>query len=97
VLTSDKFVAVALAAAKKTLRPPLSVSDGAAPLYELTVDAHLRLSVDPRRPTRGDSADFPRSASGSDQAALTAEVGEPFRALINHGVEKIGPSDLFES
>ena len=45
-----------LAAAEKTTRPPLSIRRGAALLYQVTVDNELRPSVDPRRPTRGESA-----------------------------------------
>ena len=52
----SEFVAAALAAAERTLKPPLSVRRGAALLYEVTVDEEQRLAVDPRRPARGDSA-----------------------------------------
>jgi hypothetical protein len=52
----SEFVEIALAAAKKALRPPLSTRRGAALLYQVTVDNQLRLSVDPKHPSRGESA-----------------------------------------
>jgi hypothetical protein len=52
----SKFVAEAQAAAEKVLRPPLSIRRGAALLYEVTVDNNLSLTVNPKRPVRGDSA-----------------------------------------
>jgi len=52
----SKFVAEALAAAQQVLRPPLSVDRGKALLYAVTVDNNLELTVNPKRPVRGDSA-----------------------------------------
>jgi hypothetical protein len=52
----SKFVAEALAAAEQILQPPLSIRRGEALLYEVTVDNHLKLTVDPKHPVRGDSA-----------------------------------------
>ena len=52
----SKFVGVALEVAEKILQQPLSVRRGAALLYEVTVDNNLSLTVDPKRPVRGDSA-----------------------------------------
>ncbi len=50
------FVQTALDAAKEVLRPPLSIQRGAALLYEVTVDNNLTVTVNPKRPVRGDSA-----------------------------------------
>lgn len=50
------FVGVAHRVAAKILRPPLSVRRGAALLYEVTVDDRLELTVNPKSPTRGESA-----------------------------------------
>ncbi|HEY7243820.1 MAG TPA: hypothetical protein VH678_08050 [Xanthobacteraceae bacterium] len=52
----SKFVETALTTARRVLQPPLSVRRGAALLYEVTVDNTLTLTVDPKRPVRGDSA-----------------------------------------
>ncbi|MFZ3358523.1 MAG: hypothetical protein WA177_07155, partial [Xanthobacteraceae bacterium] len=52
----SSFVQTALEAAKVVLRPPLSIQRGAALLYQVTVDNKLQLTVEPRRPVRGDSA-----------------------------------------
>ena len=38
------------------LKPPLLVKRGASLLYRVTVDSSLSLTVDPKRPIRGDSA-----------------------------------------
>ena len=50
------FVSVALAAISKVLESPLSIKRGAALLYEIAVNNELRVTLDPRKPTRGDSA-----------------------------------------
>lgn len=50
------FVAIALAAAERVLSSPLAVKRGRALLYEVIVDNRLELTVDPKRPVRGDSA-----------------------------------------
>jgi hypothetical protein len=50
------FVEKALAEAKQVLRPPLIIERGAVLLYEITVDNNLRVTVNPKRPIRGDSA-----------------------------------------
>jgi hypothetical protein len=52
----SKFVDLALAAAQQVLSPPLTVKRGAALLYEVTVDNNLALTVNPKRPVRGDAA-----------------------------------------
>ena len=52
----SSFVQTALEAAKVVLRPPLSIQRGAALLYQVTVDNKLQLTVEPRRPVRGNSA-----------------------------------------
>jgi hypothetical protein len=56
VAKESEFVDLALAAARAVLQPPLSIKRGAALLYEITVDDNLSLTVDPKRPVRGDSA-----------------------------------------
>jgi len=52
----DPFVATAMAAAEEVLAPPLSIQRGAALLYQVTVDNHLKIKVDPKKPMRGQSA-----------------------------------------
>jgi hypothetical protein len=52
----SKFVETALAAAQKVLQHPLSIKRSAVLLYEVSVDNNLSLTVDPKRPVRGDSA-----------------------------------------
>lgn len=52
----SKYLALALAAIEEALRPPLSVKRAAALLYQITVDNDLKVSVNPRKPMRGDSA-----------------------------------------
>jgi len=52
----SKFVDIALEAAQKALEPPLFIKRGAALLYQVTVDNRLALTVDPRKPMRGESA-----------------------------------------
>src|SRR5689334_122662 len=66
----SKFVEVALAAAQRILEPPLSVKRGAALLYEVTVDNMLALTVDPKRPVRGDAA------FQTDLCVFEAKAGE---------------------
>jgi hypothetical protein len=52
----SKFVDIALEAAHKALEPPLVIKRGAALLYQVTVDNRLVLTVDPKKPMRGESA-----------------------------------------
>lgn len=52
----DKFVEIALSAAKDVIEPPLYIERGVALLYQITVDNLLNISVNPRHPTRGNSA-----------------------------------------
>lgn len=52
----SEFVAVAQEAAESVLRPPLFVQRGAALLYQVTVDNQLSLTVNVKRPARGNSA-----------------------------------------
>jgi hypothetical protein len=52
----SKFVAVAFATAQSILVEPLSIQQGKALLYEITVDNNLEITVNPKRPMRGDSA-----------------------------------------
>jgi hypothetical protein len=52
----SKFVDIALDAANRVLKPPLSIKRGAALFYEVTVDNRLNITVDPKRPMRGSSA-----------------------------------------
>ncbi|MCL4511809.1 MAG: hypothetical protein M1470_12160 [Bacteroidetes bacterium] len=50
------FVEVAKEVAEKILPPPLFVQRGAALLYQVTVDNQLSLTVNVKRPARGNSA-----------------------------------------
>lgn len=50
------FVEVAREVAEKILPPPLFVERGAALLYQVTVDNQLSLTVNVKRPARGNSA-----------------------------------------
>lgn len=52
----DQFVSIALAAAEDVLGTPLIIQRGANLLYQITVDNHLKLTVNPRLPKRGQSA-----------------------------------------
>ena len=52
----DKFVQVAMNAAKKILGGTLSIERGASLLYQVTVNNRLEVTVDPRKPKRGQSA-----------------------------------------
>jgi hypothetical protein len=52
----SKFVKIALEAAQRVVKPPLTVQLHKALLYQVTVDNSLELTVDPKRPVRGDSA-----------------------------------------
>jgi hypothetical protein len=56
VAQESSFVAIALATAKRVLSSPLAVKQGQPLLYEVIVDNKLELTVDPKRPVRGDSA-----------------------------------------
>jgi hypothetical protein len=56
VAEESQFVGVAESVAKDILRPPLFVRRGAALLYEITINNRLDLTVDPKRPVRGDAA-----------------------------------------
>ena len=38
------------------MRPPLSIKRGASLLYQVTVDNHLQIRIDPKKPMRGHSA-----------------------------------------
>ncbi len=55
-MTEDPFIEIALRAAARVISPPLSVKRGAALLYQVTVDNRLQVRVDPRKPSRGQSA-----------------------------------------
>jgi hypothetical protein len=52
----SKFVKIALAAAQRVVTAPMTVQQGKALLYQVTVDNSLELTVDPKHPRRGDSA-----------------------------------------
>ncbi|MDO9401447.1 MAG: hypothetical protein Q7T46_08380 [Polaromonas sp.] len=54
--TESAFVEVAQKVAEKILLPPLFVQRGAALLYQVTVDNQLSLTVNVKRPVRGNSA-----------------------------------------
>jgi hypothetical protein len=47
------FVDIALAAAKRVLHPPLSICQGAPLFYELIINNHLELTINPKKPVRG--------------------------------------------
>ena len=55
-MAEDPFVEEALRAAAEILDEPLVVRRGAALLYQITVNNRLKLVVNPKRPTRGQSA-----------------------------------------
>ena len=55
-MQEDAFVQEALEAAREIVAPPLSIQRGASLLYEVRVTNRLEIAVDPRRPTRGQSA-----------------------------------------
>jgi len=52
----DPFVETALAAAEEVLGEPLHVQRGAALLYQVKVNTRLEITVNPKRPMRGESA-----------------------------------------
>jgi hypothetical protein len=52
----DPFMTVALQAAKEVLGGNLLIKRGASILYKVTVDNEMNLTVDPKRPRRGQSA-----------------------------------------
>lgn len=55
-MAEDPFVQLAFKVASGVAQPPLRVSRGACLLYQVTVDNRLQVTVDPRSPTRGQSA-----------------------------------------
>ena len=55
-MVEDPFVGEALQVIRRFLSPPLTVERGAALLYEVTVNAKLEVTVDPKQPRRGKSA-----------------------------------------
>jgi hypothetical protein len=55
-MSEDQFVREALEAAEEILGPPLVIRRGAALLYRVTVNDQLEVTVNPRRPVRGQSA-----------------------------------------
>lgn len=55
-MAEDIFVEEALSAASEILADPLVIRRGAALLYQVTVNNQLELVVDPKKPTRGQSA-----------------------------------------
>lgn len=52
----SSFVELAKGVAEEILHPPLRVARGTALLYQVTVDNQLSLTVDVKRPARGNSA-----------------------------------------
>ena len=52
-MAEDAFVDEALRAAGEILDPPLFIRRGAALLYQVTVNNRLDLTVDPKKPMRG--------------------------------------------
>jgi len=55
-MSEDQFVREALEAAEEMLGPPLVIRRGAALLYQVTVNDQLEVTVNPRKPKRGQSA-----------------------------------------
>lgn len=55
-MAEDAFVDEALRAAGEILSTPLLIRRGASLLYQVTVNNRLELTVDPKRPARGQSA-----------------------------------------
>jgi len=55
-VAEDVFVDEAMSAAGEILKPPLIIRRGAALLYQVTVNNRLELTVNPKKPMRGQSA-----------------------------------------
>jgi hypothetical protein len=55
-MQEDTFVKTALAAAEEVIEPPLLIQQGAALLYQITVNNKLEIKVNPKKPMRGQSA-----------------------------------------
>jgi len=55
-MPEDQFVKEALEAAEEILGPPLVIQRGTSLLYQVTVNNQLEVTVDPRKPKRGQSA-----------------------------------------
>lgn len=55
-MKEDPFVATALNAAREVLAPPLSIERGAALLYQVKVNNRLEITINPKKPMRGQSA-----------------------------------------
>ena len=101
-LESD-FVSIALTTAQLVLAPPLTIKQGQPLLYEIMVDDNLVLTVDPKRPVRGDSAfrtDFRHSAirgAGCDQwldAHLDLELSRLAASIDYCAAERIGAGEI---
>lgn len=52
----SKFVKIAKEVAEKTLLPPLFIKQGASLLYQITIDNRLDVTVNVKKPSRGNSA-----------------------------------------
>ena len=87
--SEDIFVDEAESAAQKILSEPLLVRRGAALLYQVTVNNRLELTVDPKKPTRGQSAFqtdlciFERLADGTEIPRVVLEFKS---SLTTHDV-----------
>ncbi|MSS69905.1 MAG: hypothetical protein EXS64_00290 [Candidatus Latescibacteria bacterium] len=55
-MKEDQFVLEAMAAAEEVLKSPLVVRRGVALLYQITINNRLELTIDPKKPVRGQSA-----------------------------------------
>ena len=55
-MKESEFVADLQEMVTRILKPPLSVRRGEALLYQVAVDNKLEVTVNPKRPTRGQSA-----------------------------------------
>jgi hypothetical protein len=88
-MAEDSFVEEALRAASEILDEPLLIRRGAALLYQVTVNNQLQLAVDPKKPTRGQSAfqtDLCVFEKISDAAEIPRVVMEFKPGLSTHDV-----------
>jgi hypothetical protein len=78
-MAEDALVAKAYELAQARLQPPFVVKRGAPLLYAVTVDNTLEITVDPKKPVRGQSAFetdlcvFERNAQGIEIPRLVME------------------------
>lgn len=91
-MKEDPFVRVALKAAEEVIDPPLSIEQGKALLYQVTVNNKLEVKVNPRDPKRGQSAFqtdlcvFEKYSSKSEDIYIPRVVLEFKSGLSTHDV-----------